>query len=116
MNIQGKLIHVGDVQQITGNFSKREFVVEIADNPMYPQEVLFQCVNDRTNLVDGISVGSQIEVTFNLRGRKWTSPKGEVKWFNTLDAWQVKALELATVTTTTSAQNEKGETDDDLPF
>jgi len=30
-----------------------------------------------------------------LRGREWTSPQGEVKYFNTLDAWRVEAVNKA---------------------
>jgi hypothetical protein len=29
-------------------------------------------------------------VSFNLRGREWTSPKGEVKYFNSLEAWKIE--------------------------
>jgi hypothetical protein len=36
-----------------------------------------------------MNAGEQIEVSFNLRGREWTSPQGEVKYFNSLDAWRI---------------------------
>ena len=75
------------------SFKKREFVVEYADNPMYPQFIKFQLVQDRTNLLDGIEVGDKLEVTFNLRGREWTDPQGEKKYFNSLDAWRIQKIE-----------------------
>jgi hypothetical protein len=55
----------------------------------YPQDILFQAVQDRCALLDGMNAGEQIEVSFNLRGREWTSPQGEVKYFNSLDAWRI---------------------------
>ena len=37
----------------------------------------------------------QIEVSFNIRGREWTSPQGEVKYFNTLEAWRIEKMGAA---------------------
>jgi hypothetical protein len=41
-------------------------------------------------MLDNVSVGEQIEVSFNLKGREWTSPQGEVKYFNTIEAWRIE--------------------------
>lgn len=78
-----------EIQQVTATFRKREFVVEFSENPMYPQFILFQMVQDRVELVSGFQVGDMIDVSFNLRGRSWTSPTGEVKYFNSLEAWRI---------------------------
>ena len=43
-------------------------------------------------MLDGMTEGETVEVSFNLRGREWTSPQGEVKYFNTLDAWRVEKM------------------------
>ena len=52
-----------------------------------------------------------VEVSFNLRGREWTSPTGDVKYFNTLEAWRI---ETAQATATVVTPEEKAE--EDLPF
>ena len=57
--------------------------------------VQFQCTQDRCALIDGFNVGDKIEVTFNLRGREWSNPQGEKKYFNTLEAWRVQKVESA---------------------
>lgn len=93
MIIEGKLYAKMDAQNVTETFKKREFVVEYADNPMYPQFVKFELIQDRCGLVDSVEVGDKVEVTFNLRGREWTSPQGEKKYFNTLDAWRIQKVE-----------------------
>lgn len=85
----GKLHTIYETKQVSERFSKREFVVEIADNPKYPQTVLFQLTGDRCSQLDGLNVGDQITVEFSLRGREWRSPQGEVKYFNSLDVWKV---------------------------
>ena len=88
----GTLKVIDETQQVTARFQKREFVLELADNPRYPQSVQFQLTGDRCGSLDGLAVGDEVEVEFSLRGRQWTSPKGEVKYFNSLDVWSVQAV------------------------
>ena len=38
------------------------------------------------------SAGEEVKITFNLRGREWTSPKGEVRYFNSLDIWKIELV------------------------
>jgi hypothetical protein len=73
--------------EVSKSFSKREFVIETSDQ--YPQLVTFQLTQDKCALLDNIKLGSQVDVSFNLRGREWTSPAGEVKYFNTVEAWRI---------------------------
>jgi single-stranded DNA-binding protein len=87
----GRLHIIFDTKQVSERFTKREFVVEIADNPKYPQMVLFQLSGDRCAQLDEFRVGDQIRIEFSLRGREWRSPQGETKYFNSLDVWKVEA-------------------------
>src|SRR5687767_3721551 len=89
METTGRLHTIFDTKQVSERFSKREFVVELADNPKYPQTVLFQLTGDRCAQLDGMTVGDQITIEFSLRGREWRSPSGEVKYFNSLDVWRI---------------------------
>ena len=86
----GRLHAIFDTKQVSERFTKREFVVEIADNPKYPQTVLFQLTGDRTSQLDGMNVGDLVTIEFSLRGREWRSPAGEVKYFNSLDVWRIE--------------------------
>jgi hypothetical protein len=89
--LSGTLKVKNDTVQVSDKFSKREFVLNDASS-MYPQDILFQLTQDKCNLLDAVNVGEQIEVSFNLRGREWTSPQGEVRYFNTLDAWRIEKV------------------------
>lgn len=92
MGIQagGKLHAIFEAQQVTQRFRKREFVVEMSDNSDYPQYVLFQLTGERCDNIDGFAIGDNVRIEFNLRGREWTSPKGETKYFNSLDVWTIE--------------------------
>ena len=87
----GKLHTIFETKQVSERFSKREFVIEMSDNPKYPQVVLFQLTGDRCAQLDGLNVGDTVLIEFSLRGREWKSPSGELKYFNSLDVWKVEA-------------------------
>jgi hypothetical protein len=87
---RGKIHAISEIQQITERFRKREFVLELADNPRYPQYVQFQLTGDRCENLEGFEVGDEVNVEFSLRGREWKSPKGDTKFFNSLDVWQLE--------------------------
>jgi hypothetical protein len=113
--INGTLKVANATQVVSEKFSKREFVIETTDQ--YPQLVMFQLTQDKCNLLDGFGVGNKLEVSFNLRGREWTSPVGEVKYFNTLEAWRLERLDgsgesIQDKAPTTPAHEEES----DLPF
>ena len=89
-DVVGKLHVAYETKQVSERFSKREFVIEVADGK-YPQFVSFQLTGDRVVALDEFRVGDQVRVTFNLRGREWRNPQGEVKFFNSLDVWKLEA-------------------------
>lgn len=113
--LKGEIKVIGDVQQISDSFKKREFVITDASG-QYDQHISLQAVQDRTDLLNDLKVGDSVEVTFFLRGREWTSPKdGTVKYFNSLDAWKIEKLGGEQPGATTE-ETFVAEGDDDLPF
>ena len=123
MNIVGKLIEIFDTQQISDSFKKREFVVEFAENPQYPELIKFELIQDKCSLLDSYSTGNEVDVSFNLKGRKW-SKDGKDMYFTTLQAWRLelaKSGQDAPAATSTDAPTEPewlSDTKDegDLPF
>ena len=98
LTLTGTLKNKSEVKQVSDNFSKIDFVVT-DENTQYPQHVSFQVGNQKTELLDNVNEGDKITVSFNLRGREWTSPQGEVKYFNTLEAWKIEVVEKGAGTT-----------------
>jgi hypothetical protein len=123
---EGKLYKKMDTQQVTDTFKKREFVVEMVDGA-YTQLVKFQLVQNNCEKLEGFNEGDDLKVTFNLRGREWTSPQNEVKYFSTLDAWKIDpqsaapAQQAAPVSAPSSMPSPTdappaAQSNDDLPF
>ena len=94
LTLTGTLKQKSETKQVSDNFSKIDFVVT-DENTQYPQHVSFQAGNQKTQLLDNVNVGDKITVHFNLQGREWTSPQGEVKYFNTLSVWKLEKLASA---------------------
>lgn len=83
--LEGKLHKVFDVERKSEKFQARDFVVEMADGN-YPQFIKFQCVQERTGIVDAFKEGDTVKVSFDLRGREWNG-----KYFTNLNAWRVES-------------------------
>ncbi|SNT30536.1 protein of unknown function [Ekhidna lutea] len=121
MIVEGKIVEKYDTQTIKETFKKREFVLEFAENPQYPEFVKFELIQSNCDQLDSINVGDDVTVNFNLKGRKWTDPQGQVKYFNSLQAWRVdpKSSSAGQETPPPPSQEwakEDFSQDDDLPF
>ena len=119
LSVEGKVKRIHDEQVISDRFKKREFVIETEEQ--YPQVLMFQLVQDKTNLIDQFSVGDKVEIFFNLRGREWQKdPSAEIKVFNTLDAWRIQKVEAMQPTAAGDMPSAEpvapASPEDDLPF
>ncbi len=88
MEINGIIKKIGDTQQVTDSFRKRELVVTTEEQ--YPQHILMEFVQDKSSLLDNYAVGDKVSVGINIRGREWTSPQGEIKYFNSIHGWRIE--------------------------
>ncbi len=94
--VTGKLIVKYDIQQKTESFKSREFVVEKIDDVqgrMISNYIKFQCVQDRTTMVDRFNIGDDVKVSFNIRGTKWNKD-GKDLFFTNLDAWRMETVKM----------------------
>lgn len=88
-SLTGTIKAIGEEEQITEKFKKREFVL-LTQNPDYPQTIIFQLVNKNCEKLDKFDEGETVEVFFNLKGREYVTTSNEVRYFNTLEAWNIK--------------------------
>lgn len=82
--LEGTVKVIEDIQTFASGFSKREFVVEVEDGK-FPQSIKFECVKEKTALVDGFDVGDPVKVHFDIRGNEY---KG--KYYVNLNAWKLE--------------------------
>jgi hypothetical protein len=101
--IKGAIKLINPIKVISDKFSVREFVVTTPD-AKYPQDILFQTINDKMDVLESLGAGQQVEVSYNVRGREFNG-----RYYNTLDAWKVQVIGGQPAQTTTND-------DDGFPF
>ncbi len=125
MEVQGKIKVVGETQTFGANgFRKREIVVTTEEQ--YPQHIMVEFVQDKTELLNNFQVGQLVKININLRGREWVNPQGETKYFNSIQGWRIEAVQneapadnippVPPADAFEPAGNVKEDEHDDLPF
>jgi hypothetical protein len=104
--IKGAIKLINPIKVISDKFSVREFVVTTPD-AKYPQDILFQTINDKMDVLESLGVGQQVEVSYNVRGREFNG-----RYYNTLDAWKIEVIGSKP----SQPSTQPIELDDDLPF
>lgn len=110
MEIKGKLILKEETKQITEKFKKRGFVVETKGD--YPQKIMLELQQDNVDKLDNVKLNADVLCKIDIRGREWTNPQGEVKYFNTLVCWFISNADK----TADEAPQTEVEPENDLPF
>ena len=125
MEIQGKIKMIGETKTFGNNgFRKREVVITTEEQ--YPQHILVEFVQDKCDLLNKHTVGETVKISINLRGREWTNPQGEVKYFNSVQGWRIESLQtdqgesgmppVPPIEAFEPAEELNEEDHDDLPF
>ena len=124
MEVTGKIKVLGVEQQISTSFKKRELVITTEEQ--YPQSIMIEFVQDKTDLLNNCSVGETVKVSINLGGREWVNPQGETKYFNSIKGWRIEKIgsdapqpqtpPMPPAAAFEPASNFTEEEHDDLPF
>ncbi len=129
MELQGTIKKITEIQTFASGFQKREMVLTTEEQ--YPQPINIEFLQEKSDLLNHYKEGDKVKVSINLRGREWTSPQGEVKYFNSIIGWRMEKLDananfnepveaISTGENSSESKNDKtdvfAEEDDDLPF
>lgn len=126
--LAGKLIVKYDTVQRTETFKVREFTVEKTEDiggRSIVNFVKFQCVQDKTEIIDKVNIGDSVKVYFNIKGTKYEKD-GKTSYYTNLDAWRIEQI-LGTTQPNNNSQKDtsvmepldnftSNEVADDLPF
>ena len=121
--LEGTVRHILDLQTFDSGFSKREFVIEVEDGK-FPQMIKFEAVKEKASILDGVSVGDRVNVTFDIRGNEYKE-----RFYVNLNAWKLSKAgeggeggetgdDTATATNSSLIASFDNEPDDsdDIPF
>lgn len=113
--IAGTIKKIFEPQTFGSGFNKREFVLTI-ESGRFPQDIKFECVKDKVDLLSRLQPGAKVTVSFDLRGREWKE-----NYYVNLNAWKITAAAGAEPAPRDEDDaplpEPPGETvDDDVPF
>lgn len=81
---KGNIKWIGDTQSFPSGFSKREFVVT-TQHDKYPQDIKFEVVKEKCAMLDEYSIGSEVTVSFDIRGNEYNG-----KYYVNLACWKLQ--------------------------
>jgi len=125
MEVSGKVKVVSPEIQVSATFRKRELVV--TTDEQYPQHIMIEFTQDKSDLLNNVAVGDAVKVSINLGGREWVNPQGETKYFNSIRGWRIEKQQaeapaaqqmppMPAAEAFAPATDFKEEEHDDLPF
>lgn len=82
-DLSGTVKKIFPEQTFASGFNKRAFVVT-SEADKYPQDIQFECLKDKVELVDKLKEGDKVKVSFDINGREWNE-----KYFVNLVAWKI---------------------------
>lgn len=83
----GTIKLINDTQTFPSGFSKREFVIT-TEHDKYPQDLKFEVVKDRCDMLDEYEVGQKVQLNFDIRGNEYKD-----RYYVNLSCWKIQATE-----------------------
>lgn len=105
--VSGKVYKVGQEEIKSEKFKKREVILEVVKGE-YKDYLTIQFTNAKCDLLNNVRQGDIISVSINLKGRLWTGNDGIEKCFNTIEGWQIEAVNLGSTATNVPIQKKMG--------
>lgn len=87
MELKGTVKAISEIQTFASGFQKKELV--LLTEEQYPQPIQIEFLSGKIDLLNGVNEGDNVTIGINIRGREWTNPQGEVKYFNSITGWKV---------------------------
>ena len=92
MEIIGKIKWIDETKEYGSNgFKKRELVVTTEEQ--YPQHILVEFIQDKCEILNSFQIGNNVKIGINLKGREWTNPEGQIKYFNSVQGWRIDIID-----------------------
>lgn len=90
--IDGYVIHIGNIQDISANFVFRTIVIRRNEGTRVDPEIPIEFVNEKLELSRGLALNDHVHITFKIEGRKTVGKGGNVRWFTSLKGINLSKL------------------------
>ena len=91
----GTLVQIGEPQEISATFSKREIrlrVVNEYDGKQTEKFLVLECNNKYMDIVSPQMLNQEVRVSYRAESRMWTKPDGTEMWFTSAKAYKAELV------------------------
>jgi single-strand DNA-binding protein len=92
IDLTGFIEHVGEVQNISEKFAKRDFVLRI-DSGKYTEFIRCEATNSACDLLNNFKQDDEVKISVYLTGRKYNKPTGDVAYFTSVKLSAINKVE-----------------------
>ncbi len=88
----GTVEFIGEIVEVSDRFQKRDVAIRQdlnGRNGPYQNYIKFQLLQEKVTHIDQFPVGTRVDVSFDLNGRKVVKD-GETKYYTNIDAWKIQ--------------------------
>lgn len=108
-DMEGRVKTIMDTQTFPSGFVKREFVVTTYDSN-YPQDIKFETIRDKVDLLESLQENDPVKVNFDIRGNEYQG-----RFFVNLSVRNITRAGKGTIDSSSAMPKEK-EVMGDAPF
>ena len=90
MDFTGTIKKIGELENGKNDFKKSQVI--LVTDEQYPQPMAIDFLQEKSDLPEVYQEGDKIKISVNHRGREWTSPTGDIKYFNSIVGWKIEKL------------------------
>ena len=87
LSVKGKVEQIlkpeSGVSRAGNEWKKQEFVLETDEQ--FPKKVCFTLFGDKVDLINDLTQGQEVEVSFNIESREYNG-----RWFTNANAWKIE--------------------------
>ena len=94
IELSGIIEHVGEVQNISEKFSKRDLVLR-TESGKYSEFIRCEATNSACDLLNNFKQDDEVKISVYLTGRKYNKPTGEVAYFTSVKLSAINKVEPA---------------------
>lgn len=120
--VTGKVHFIDETKEFGQRGFRKRLVVLEQDNGRFTNYIPVEFLRESCDTVDELSIGDEVEVNYQLAGRKWQrDPNSEVKYFLNAEATSFRSLSGGDAPAGDGGMNDQppaddGFDDEDVPF
>ncbi|MDH3004624.1 MAG: DUF3127 domain-containing protein, partial [Candidatus Shikimatogenerans sp. JK-2022] len=90
MYLIGRIKNILELQEFKNNFKKQSIIL-ITDE-QYPQNLIIDFIQNKIDLLNFIKINDRVKVYINIKGREFINKDGNIKYFNSIQAWKIERI------------------------